>query len=138
MRLVVKRVFLSAPRADILKTIKSFAYAFPEPKFTEESFSMRCSISRKMGCLFLLPIKGTIKENAGLFEVSLELHAGIYFYIGCIVSLLGAVLLLWHFFFMPTRWVPSMCLSLLGIIECARYLYEGNLYLNRIKESLAR
>lgn len=138
MRLVVKRVFLSAPRADILKTIKSFAYAFPKPQFTEESFSIRCSISRKMGCLFLLPIKGTIKEDAGLLEVSLELHAGIYFYLGCIVSLLGALLLLWHFFFIPTRWVPPAGLILLGIIECVRYLYEGNLYLNRIKESLVR
>ena len=122
MIILKRQVIATKSVDDVGRVLMSCAYHFPKAIFKASSFSMHCAKRHNGGYLSLIKITGNVLPNEETTKVILEVHANLYFFIGCLIAVLGISGLLYCFF----RVQIDGSLSL----ECVfwDYLWEGSLY----------
>ncbi len=136
MYLIAKRLETTKTQQEVLEIIKSFAYFLPKAQFNNVNFVIYCAKRHKGGILSLIPIKGTVVQREERTEICLSLCAGLGFYLGVFLVVLGALVLLWCLFSHSTRWIPGVGAIILGIIVGGQFLGEGNELLDKIEQKL--
>ena len=100
---------------EAMKIIKSAAYYWPEGILESSSFSF-CCIRRHGRSRQLIPVRASMTEEDGQVTVVLEAHAGLSFYVGCIIALCGAVWTIYLAIMQAPKWYAGLLSVLIGVI----------------------
>ena len=103
MRLFSRDIVVPKTYEDTYKIIKSSAHIHRKKVFTEQTFSMHCAqkISAGWRDFSSIRVTGTLTPLDFSVKVTLTVHAGFWFYLGCFFILLGVIGLLWSLISLP-------------------------------------
>ena len=121
---------------DILNILKSMAF-LPRGKFEQDRFSFFC-LRRRNGKVTWVPVKGTIRQDDNHVVVTLEIHAGLTFFIGNIVSLFGGIWIFSKLITQSTQWNLGILLILFGLIGSSIPVLTASEVLDRLEFKLQR
>lgn len=138
MKILTRQVIVSKTIQEANQILRSCAYYFPKAIFKESAFSMHCAKRHNGGYLSLTHIRGTVIECEDRTIVTLEIHANLYFFLGCLIILLGIITLIYCFVSSTNRWIPCLGMILLGLFVCGQRLWEGSELLDLIEHKLKR
>ena len=138
MIILKRQVIATKSVDDVGRVLMSCAYHFPKAIFKASSFSMHCAKRHNGGYLSLIKITGNVLTNEETTKVILEVHANLYFFIGCLIAVLGISGLLYCFFSSTDRWIPFLGMCFLGLLVGGQSLWEGSEILDHIEHKLMR
>ena len=140
MKLFSRSIVVPKTYEDAYKIIKSSARIHRKKVFTEQAFSIHCA--QKIGAGWRdfspIPVKGTITPQDSSVKVTLTVHAGFGFYLGCFFILLGIIGLLWSLISLPAGWITHVGIILFGAVISGTYVYSGIDLLDVIEHKLLR
>lgn len=138
MKILTRQVLIQTPIEETLQTIHSCAYFYPKAKFAKNTFSIYCARRHNGGYLYLTNIRGNILESNDRTTINLEVHANLYFFIGCTFTFIGILCLFLHLISYIDRWIPFLGMILLGLLISGQALWTGFELLDLIEHKVTR
>lgn len=127
MRLFSRDIVVPKTYEDTYKIIKSSAHIHRKKVFTEQTFSMHCAqkISAGWRDFSSIRVTGTLTPLDFSVKVTLTVHAGFWFYLGCFFILLGVIGLLWSLISLPAGWIAYVGIILFGAGIGGTFIYSS-------------
>lgn len=138
MKILARHLIVSKSVGEISEILRSSAYYLPKAIFEKNAFSMYRAKRRNGGYLSLTKISGSMLEQEDGTMVSLEIHANLNFYIGCIIIILGIMGLIYCAVSIASRWIPYLGMIILGVLISGQSLWESVEMLDLLQHKLMR
>lgn len=138
MKILARHLMVSKSVDEVTGILKSSAYYLPKAIFENTEFSMYRAKRRNGGYLSLTRISGSMLENEDGTMVSLEIHANLNFYIGCIIIILGIMGVIYCIVSNVNRWIPYLGMIILGVLISGQTLWESVEMLDLLQHKLMR
>lgn len=136
MVLLSRQVNVQKSHKEIYQIIKTFPHYFSKEYGDKESFSMHCAIRYNGSLISLIKVTGKIRECSPFIIITISTHADLSFYIGCFLSLVGLLGILWCYLSFSLRWVPCLGALALGLFVSSQSIWKGKDLLDRLERKL--
>ncbi len=136
MKYPARIICVDKPAAAVREALKACASRHGTGNITETDFRLACSRRHNGGNLSLTKLTGTIATEGGQTAVAVSPWAGLAFWIGCGVYLLGLAVLIGSVLAATPNPVAFLGSAVMGSVFVAVDWWEGQSHLERIERKL--